>query len=93
MAEAVRLELTGDVALVLFEFLARFDDDGTLAIHDQAEEKALWLLQAQLEKQLLEIFHPDCKALVSAARGRLRDPAVVTDAESPPQATLGEPPA
>jgi hypothetical protein len=74
MSEAVRLELTADEALVLFEFLARFDDDGTLALQDQAEEKALWRLQGQLEKQLVEIILPDYKALVAAARDRLRDP-------------------
>ncbi len=38
MGEPVRLELTGDEALVLFEFLARFDEDATLTIQDQAVE-------------------------------------------------------
>ena len=45
MGDPVRLELTGDEALVLFEFLFRFDDDGSLTIQDQAEERALWKLQ------------------------------------------------
>ena len=40
MGGPVHLELTGDEALVLFEFLARFEDGGTLAIQDQAEERA-----------------------------------------------------
>ena len=75
MGEPVHLELTGDEALVLFEFLARFDDDDTLAIQDQAEERALWNLHCLLQKQLVEIFHPDYKALLAAARDRLRDPA------------------
>ena len=39
MGESVRLELTGEEALVLFEFLARFDDDSTLSVQDQAEER------------------------------------------------------
>jgi hypothetical protein len=75
MGEPVRLELTGDEALVLFEFLARFDDDGTLAVQDQAEVRALWNLHCLLQKQLVEIFHPEYNALLAAARDRLRDPA------------------
>ncbi|MBX3399861.1 MAG: hypothetical protein KF873_14045 [Gemmataceae bacterium] len=74
MGEPVRLELTGDEALVLFEFLARFDEDGTLAIRDPAEERVLVRLQGVLEKALVEIFHPAYTELVEAARGRLRDP-------------------
>jgi hypothetical protein len=74
MREPVRFELTGDEALVLFDFLQRFDDEGTLAIRDQAEERALWNLHCLLQKQLVEIFHPDYKALLAAARDRLRDP-------------------
>lgn len=74
MGGPVRLELTGDEALVLFEFLARFDDDGTLAVQDQAEERALWNLHCLLQKQLVELFDPEYKALLAAARDRLRDP-------------------
>ena len=40
----------------------------------QAEERALWNLHCLLQKQLVEIFHPDYKALLAAARDRLRDP-------------------
>jgi hypothetical protein len=74
MGGLIRLELTGDEALVLFEFLQRFDDEGTLAVQDQAEERALWNLHILLQKQLVEIFQPEYKALVAAARDRLRDP-------------------
>jgi hypothetical protein len=73
MAEPVQLKLTGDEALVLFEFLSRFDDEGSLAIEDQAEERALWNFHGQLQKQLAEPFHRDYKALLAAARDRLRD--------------------
>jgi hypothetical protein len=74
MGGPVHLELTGDEALVLFEFLARFDNESTLQIQDQAEERALWNLHCLLQKQLVEIFHADYQALVLAARDRLRDP-------------------
>ena len=74
MGETVRLELTSDEALVLFAFLQRFDDEDALAIQDQAEERALWNLHCLLQKRLAAVFHPDYKALVAAARERLRDP-------------------
>ena len=74
MGGPVRLELTGDEALVLFEFLARYNDDGTLTVQDQAEERALWNLHCLFEKQLVELFHPEYNGLLAAARDRLRDP-------------------
>lgn len=75
MAEAVRVDLTADEALVLFDFLQRFDDEGELTIRDQAEERSLWNLHCLLQKQLKEIFEPGYTELLAAARDRLRDPA------------------
>ena len=74
MAQPVQLELTKDEALILFEFLQRFDDNMSLEIVDQAEERAMWNLHCLLQKQLTEIFDPSYKALLEAARDRLRDP-------------------
>jgi hypothetical protein len=74
MREPVRVELTGDEALVLFEFLARFDEDGTLTLTDQAEARALWNLHCLLQKQLVEPFGSKYTSLLAAARDRLRDP-------------------
>jgi hypothetical protein len=74
MGGPVHLELTGDEALVLFEFLGRLDEDGTLAVKDQSEERALWNLLCLLEKQLVEPLLPEYEVLLTAARDRLRDP-------------------
>ena len=74
MGEPVRLELTGDEALVLFEFLSRFDDENTLVIQDQAEQRARWNLHGKLQKSLVEIFDPDDKVLIAIARDRLPNP-------------------
>ncbi len=71
----VGLKLTKDEALVLFELLSRFSDEDDLAIHDQAEERALWNLQCALEKVLVEPFSPEYKSVLEAARDRLRDEA------------------
>jgi len=74
MSQPIRLDLTADEALVLFEFLARFDGKETLSIEDQAEERALWNVHCLLQKQLVEIFAPNYNVLVKAARDQLRDP-------------------
>ena len=73
MGNSVKVELTGDEALVLFEFLSRFEDQERLVIDDQAEERALWNLHGLLEKQLVGPFDPRYKELLEAARARLRD--------------------
>jgi hypothetical protein len=74
MGESIRLELTGDVALVLFELLSRFSDTDALTVEDQAERRALWKLHGLFEKQLVEPFRPEYAELLAAARNRLRDP-------------------
>jgi hypothetical protein len=71
--ESVQIEITKDEALVLFEFLARFSETGTLELVDQAEERALWNLSCVLEKILVEPFCPDYLDIIKAARDRLRD--------------------
>jgi hypothetical protein len=68
MREPVRLELTADEALVLFDFLSRFSNTDGLAIEDPAEQRALWNVCCLLEKQLVEPF------LADYDRDRLRDP-------------------
>ena len=73
MGEPIRLELTADEALVLFEFLSRYSESDSLSVVDQAEQRALWNLQCLFERQLVEPFRPDYAALLAAARDRLRD--------------------
>ena len=74
MGQPVHLELTKDEALVLFEFLERFDSIEKLTIVDQAEERALRNLHCHLQKQLVDIFDSNYVALIEASRDRLRDP-------------------
>jgi hypothetical protein len=54
-------------ALVLFEWLARVDDAQALPIGHPAEQKALWVLEGQLEKQV-PVFSPNYGQLVEEAR-------------------------
>lgn len=70
--DEIRLALTHDEALVLFEFLCRFSDRGVLSIEDHAEQVALWNLQCVMETKIDEVFRPDFGELVQQARDRLR---------------------
>lgn len=65
------IQLTSDQALVLFEFLARFDQDERLVIEDPAEERVLSSLTGQLEKALVEPLDPAYRELLAAARARV----------------------
>lgn len=71
MAEAVHLTLSADEALVLYEWLARTDDAGEQLIEHWSEQRALWALQAELAKILVEPFDPNYQELLEAARERL----------------------
>lgn len=73
MTQNMPIELTGDEALVLFEFLSRYSDSNSLVIEDQAEQRALWNLLSVLEKQLAEPLRPEYRELLQRARDRLRD--------------------
>lgn len=71
MENLVRVELTSDEALVLFEFLTRFQTQETLTIQHPAEEQSLWNLQCLLEKKLLEPWLSNYEELLQAARRSL----------------------
>jgi len=72
--QILNLEITKDESLVLFEFLSRFNQSEHKEIfEDQAEQKTLWILEGQLEKQLVEPFKPDYKDIINEARKQIRD--------------------
>jgi hypothetical protein len=70
----LKLELNKNEALVLFDFLSRFNEtDKKELFEDQAEERIMWDLEALLEKQLSEAFKPDYKEIIKKARAEVRD--------------------
>jgi hypothetical protein len=69
----VHIEFSDDEALVLFEWLSRENESTTLEFDDQAEQRVLWDLLAQLEKTLTAPLSPDYKALLAKARAAVRD--------------------
>jgi hypothetical protein len=70
----VSIELSNDEALVLFDWLARPIEGGEMSIADQAEERTLWDLGAQLKATLREPLSSHYEELLQAARDRVRDP-------------------
>ncbi|MEM8558554.1 MAG: hypothetical protein AAGG50_12090 [Bacteroidota bacterium] len=67
----VTLDLGVEEALVLFDFLARFEATDTLRIDHDAERGALWSLLALLEKQMVEPFSAEYRAYLDQARTEL----------------------
>ena len=74
MKNDVKIELTKDEAIVLFEFLSRFNEtDNPDLFDDQAEQRVLWDIECILEKELAEPFRTDYDEIVKQARNRVRD--------------------
>ena len=71
--EAVNIQLTGDEALVLFDWIGRFNENGDGAFRDQAEQRVLWDLEARLEKVLVAPFAGNYGDLLAQARDRVSD--------------------
>lgn len=69
----ITLELSHDEALVLFDWLYRFDQSEHKTFEDQAEQRVLWNIEAMLESVLVEPFDVNYKELVEEARARVRD--------------------
>jgi hypothetical protein len=71
--DKIKIELTKDEALVLFEFLSRFSESENLDIQHQSEERVLWNLTCSLEKILVEPFKENYDEILNLARERLKD--------------------
>lgn len=73
MGDTIKLELTKDEAIVLFDWLKRFNEKDDYDFEDQAEERVLWDIEALLEKSLVVPFDSDYSKLLIEARNRIRD--------------------
>ncbi|OJJ15703.1 hypothetical protein BKI52_38120 [marine bacterium AO1-C] len=72
--EKVNIELSKNEALVLFEFLARFNEsDHPNLFEDQAEQRIMWNLEAILETKLIEPFYENYLEIIQQARAQVRD--------------------
>ncbi|MEJ7739894.1 MAG: hypothetical protein WKF97_20905 [Chitinophagaceae bacterium] len=70
----VSIKLNNDEALVLLEWLQSFNIEGHSALfQDQAEERILFNLEAELEKVVSETFKEDYQTMLLKARQSIRD--------------------
>ena len=73
-ASNLSLILNREEALVLFEWLSRFNKEKYSALfQDQAKERVLWDLEAILEESMDEAFATNYQELLLEARRALRD--------------------
>lgn len=72
--EKVHLDLSKEEALVLFEWLSRFNKSDETKFEDQAEQRVLWDIEGMLESTLVEPFAPNYDELLVRARAKVRDP-------------------
>ena len=71
----VSLSLSDDEALVLFEWLSKFNgEEHPSLFQDQAEQRVLWDLEAVLEEVISVTFDKDYINILSKARENIRDP-------------------
>jgi hypothetical protein len=69
----IRVELSAAEALVLFEWVARFNKTRRADFEDGAEERVLWDLEAMLEAVLVEPLASTYDDLLALARAQVRD--------------------
>ncbi len=72
-SEFVYLELTRSEALVLFEWVSRYNDAKDVQFEDQAEQRVLWDIETMLESKLVEPFEPGYHEIIARARAIVRD--------------------
>jgi hypothetical protein len=75
-SKGVKIELTSDEALVLYDWLTRFNQRADTGLADKAEERVLFDLEAMLEKALVAPLQSDYPALLAQARSNVRDECV-----------------
>jgi hypothetical protein len=77
----VRIELTREEALVIFEFLWREAQPGAAELRPQgtAELTAHFRLEGRLEPELWELLSPDFNKMLDAARASLSDDTAKPD--------------
>jgi hypothetical protein len=72
-SKRIKIELTSDAALVLYDWLTRFNQRADTDFADQAEERVLFDLEALLEKALVAPLQSDYADVLAEARSNVRD--------------------
>ncbi|WP_367914434.1 hypothetical protein [Leadbetterella sp. DM7] len=70
----IKVTFSEDEALVLLEWLHNFNENEHPALfQDQAEQRVLWDMQAELEEVTSAIFDSNYQEILSKARQKIRD--------------------
>ncbi|MCT9624828.1 hypothetical protein HWD94_06795 [Pseudarthrobacter equi] len=73
LSEPVKIELSEDQALVLFDWLCRLNDGSAANVADHAEQRVLWDIQSGLESVLAAPLQANYNFLLAQARNRVKD--------------------
>ncbi len=73
MKDKVIIEFSKEEALVLFEYLARVNNDDALenTFLDESEKRVIWSLEASFEEKLVEPFKSDYNKILKRARRKI----------------------
>lgn len=72
--DKILLELTKEEAIVLLDWLSRFNEkEKPELFKDQAEERVLWDMEASIEKVIGETFDSNYAEILSKAREKVRN--------------------
>lgn len=80
----VEVRVTSVEALVLFDWLARFNGSDDAAALHPSERRVLWDLEALLERELPEVLDGEYVGIVRKAR------AALSDADDDPEGSGGK---
>jgi hypothetical protein len=69
----IKIYLTDNEALVLYDFLTRFNEKSKFCFEDQAEQRVLWNLESKLENFLIAPFSEEYSNRLVNARDAIRD--------------------
>ncbi len=68
----ISINLSNEEALVLLDWVTRFNEDENI-FQDQAEERVLFDLESVLEEKISETFSDDYSAVLQRAQEKVRD--------------------
>jgi hypothetical protein len=71
--EKIEVCLSNHEALILFDWLVRFNASGGKKFEDQAEQRVLWDLESSLESKLAEVVSDEYAEQLALARSVVRD--------------------
>ncbi len=71
--KVLTIKLKKDEALVIFEYLSKFQKSSEFDKLDGSKKHSLLQILGQLEKNLVEPFNPNYKGLLESSKQKLRE--------------------